>query len=250
MVNSFINIDGVENFRGIGGIITSDGRKVKDGIYYRSAKLDNITEKGKAQLKAMGIGLIVDFRTWAAAIGKDVLSQEFNWINIPISHGNQTTIKNEIIDRHLTKQEAKEFMKRINAELVSNHTAEFSQFFRLMLDPKNLPIICHCTAGKDRTGFATAALLSLLGVDRATIIEEYSLTQGRINHLTEKYYENEHLTPDVIEVMQTAFTANKDYLLSALSTMDLLYGNADNYFMKGLGFSMTEVFKIRELLLE
>jgi hypothetical protein len=55
--------------------------------------------------------------------------------------------------------------------------AEFSQFFRLMLDPKNLPIICHCTAGKDRTGFATAALLSLLGVDRATIIEEYSLTE-------------------------------------------------------------------------
>ena len=76
-----IEIDGVENMRDLGGVKTSDGKTIQYGIIYRSANFDSITEKGKEQIKKLGIKTDIDLRgasSTVSPIGDNVKRLNFN----------------------------------------------------------------------------------------------------------------------------------------------------------------------------
>jgi protein-tyrosine phosphatase len=97
------------------------------------------------------------------------------------------------------------------------------------------PLLFHCSAGKDRTGWLSAVLLGALGVDRATIVEDYLLT-------------NEVTAPDIAtvlellnsrrgvppEVVQPVLSAAPEYLDAAFTAVDEEYGGLDGYLRDGL----------------
>lgn len=99
----------------------------------------------------------------------------------------------------------------------------YSEFLCLLTDKTNLPLICHCTAGKDRTGFAAAVVLSLLGADRTTIMEDYLKTnEVECDPLLMKEF-NEMSEQKKKEV-QPLITAREEYLTISLDEIDKLGG--------------------------
>ena len=133
-------IDGVTNVRDAGGWMTASGKRTKQGVLFRSARLDDITEKGIRELGKLGIRTEVDLREDGFDPG--ILSYE----NIPMKTGG--------------------------GYLVSN-IPSLPSFFHMICDETKLPIIYHCSIGTDRTGMVTFLINGLLGVSEEDLYRDY-----------------------------------------------------------------------------
>jgi protein-tyrosine phosphatase len=159
----WLELEGVTNARDIGGYATADGRKVCWNRVYRSGDLSRLTAKGCEAFGALGIRRVVDFRN------RLMLSSEFGGdveCVFDVAEMSLLPIRSDVVD-----------VENANySQLLHGNVESVRQTFQLIADPENLPILYHCAAGKDRTGFVTVLLLSLLGVDRDTIVQDYELS--------------------------------------------------------------------------
>ncbi len=147
-----VDIDGVSNSRDIGGYITVDGRRIKQGMIYRSAKLDDITELGKYTLvNILGVKTDLDLRGSSATAPVSELN------HIVTACPWYSTGSNYI------------WMSEANK-------TEFANTIKVFADPDNYPIIFHCSLGRDRTGTVAMVLGGLLGLDENTLMMEYELS--------------------------------------------------------------------------
>ena len=151
-----LKVDGVSNFRDAGGYASSlikDG-VVKQGLYYRCAKLDNISTAGKAEIKRLNIKLDIDMRddyqvpTASPATSSD---HEVEILPASIASGTEATRWEGFAD-------------------------VYKSIFEAIANANNKPIMLHCTAGADRTGITTFFLLAVLGVSEEDIGRDYCFT--------------------------------------------------------------------------
>jgi len=161
-------IEGAENTRDVGGYRTQDGRSVRRGCVYRSANLSHVTGAGCQAFRELKVATVVDFRNRMTALplyGGDVygIYQAAKVIGIPISFRK--------------KGPWQEYYVRG----VHDNADAFRQVFELIAQPDRLPLMYHCNAGTDRTGVMTALLLTLLGVDRDTVIADFRLSE-KVGH--------------------------------------------------------------------
>jgi hypothetical protein len=119
---------------------------------------------------------------------------------------------------------------------VEGGRAAFAELFRAIADAE-VPVLFHCTAGKDRTGWAAALLLHLAGVDDATILEDYLLTNTFSSATREKYLGlvREHLGADKVEVYERLTVADEVYLQTGYDAVTAAYGDRLGYLRDGLG---------------
>ena len=147
-----VNVEGVSNVRDLGGYITEDGKKIKQGMIYRSAKLDDITDLGEYTLLYMlGIKTDLDLRGYK----EEAPIEELNYV--PVDCPWYSTGSNHI------------WMNDYNKE-------EFAKAIKVFADINNYPIIFHCSLGRDRTGTLAMVLGGLLGLDENTLMMEYELS--------------------------------------------------------------------------
>ena len=130
--------------------------------------------------------------------------------------------------QQLTAQDAVGLMQETYRCFVHDNAPRFAQMFRLLLD-NDSPIVFHCTAGKDRTGFAAALILLALGVPRATVMEDYLLTNG----LYRRPEGLASLAPS--EVLAVLWRVQEDFLDAALHRVDADFGGIDTYLVDVLG---------------
>lgn len=240
-------LTGTSNFRDLGGISTATGRYVSWGKFYRADELSGLTKKDFPYLLSSGIEDVFDLRTdEEIAQKKDYLPETMNWIHYPIfEEGNSLhmrAVMQQFEDGSFTKESAKQMLVTANREFAIKNTNRFSTLIKQMMD-KNSPALFHCTAGKDRTGFTAALILSILGADRQTIINEYLMTN---------YYTHDKLTNDMgeiikgfggkikPEVMIPLMTVDRSYIEAGLQEIDKNYGDMDNYIREGLQISDEE----------
>jgi protein-tyrosine phosphatase len=128
---------------------------------------------------------------------------------------------------------------------VTEHNAEFANALRYILDEGNLPLLLHCTSGKDRTGFAIAVVLMAIGTPRAIIIEDYVLTN-------ECRRDNSHLfgTATPAPVVDLLMAAQAKYLEAAFDQIDESYGSVDAYLERALGLDEQKRTRLVEILTE
>ncbi len=153
-----VNIDGVSNSRDIGGYLTVDGKRIKQGMVYRSAKLDDITEVGKyTLLNLLGVKTDLDLRGDRNDYYKNATHPvaELNHIVVACPWYSSG-------DNHIWLDEY--------------NMTEFAKAVKVFADPDNYPIIFHCSLGRDRTGTLAMVLEGLLGLDENTLMMEYELS--------------------------------------------------------------------------
>lgn len=154
-----MDISGVQNMRDLGGLTTTDGKTIKYGIIYRSAHFDAITEKGKEQIKRLGVKTDIDLRgesSTVSPLGDNV--QRLNY-NAPY---------------YVDETDGSGIQSGLNG--AESYVKEFVKEFKACADPNNYPIGFHCSLGRDRTGTLAAMLYAVSGVSRYDIVKEYELS--------------------------------------------------------------------------
>lgn len=155
-----ISVDGVDNMRDLGGAVTSDGKQISYGVIYRSANFNGITEKGKTQIRRLGIKTDLDLRgedSLVSPLGADV--KRINY-NAPYYADQYDDDGNNIVG--------------INGR--EDYVQAFVGEIKTCANPDNYPIGFHCAIGRDRTGTLAAMLYAVCGVSREDIIRDYELS--------------------------------------------------------------------------
>ncbi len=240
-----VAIEGQPNFRDLGGFVNKDGKSVKWGILFRAGELSRITENDKMLLQGMGLHMVIDFR-YDEEINEnpDILPGGIEYLNIPVDEGSYSRAQ---MTQWLISNDSAAFdtlLIHANKAFVNDAQPKFSEFMSKLNEGKK--IVFHCTAGKDRTGFATALILSALDVDRQTIIEDY---------LSSNYYNREMIqkTIDYVnsmglngEILLPVLIVKESYLEEAFHIIDNKYGGMDNY----LNLLGVDKEKLKSLYLE
>lgn len=212
-------IDGVYNVRDIGGFPTVGGARVSLGRVIRSAALDEITDTGLAQLRALGVRTVLDLRTEAElAHGTrfPVDRLPVRWEHLPSGIGSPTSADDR--SRHLLDHP--DPMAPIYRQIMLNAGAEFARGFRILANPANHPTIVHCTSGKDRTGLFVLVLQLALGVHLDEAIDHYhqdrATTDRAAEDMVRRYPEMRELPP---EKMRRMAGTNTRWVTGALAAI-------------------------------
>jgi protein-tyrosine phosphatase len=171
-----IALESLVTLRDIGGYTTTNGRRVKRGLVFRSATLAELDQADWEQLNALNLQIVCDLRTREEAEeSPDRLPLGARAVHLP-AHSTQSRWQN-LLNLLLKRGYLNNIMSQLYTQVMLDHNPQvFSLLFRHLAQAENLPALIHCTAGKDRTGLAVALLLAWLGVDEKTIIADYSLS--------------------------------------------------------------------------
>ena len=249
---------GAHNFRDLGGYKTEDGRALKWGKIYRSDDLHLLTDEDLKYLSKLNIKSVVDFRSDEERESEpDRLNPDMTQVLLPIKFQpeevDDETLKNLMKNLTFGTLDSSNLLRDFNIVIVKDFATEYKKFFRHVIENNAEPIVFHCTAGKDRAGFASAMILTVLGVPREKVIEDYLLTNT---------YVKDHVDSEMLEIeLKTFFRADTDnlrkinlveerYIQAAFDTIDSEWGGMDNYISGALGLSEEDILKLKDFYLE
>ena len=252
----------VHNARELGGYKASDGRSVKHGMLLRTGKLDNITNEDITILRERyRLGHIVDFRMPIELAGADdpiidgvgyhhldvidpsafaSMNTDINLSALDLIQLTEMTIKSGMLDEKM-------YIGFLESEFGKR---AFSDFFSILLDTEpNRAVLWHCTGGKDRTGLAAMLLLSALGVDEKTVMDDYLLTNDfnaeRIA-ATRRYLTEKRLEENFINKALLVFDAvDGSFMSNAIDHLKKNYGSIEGYIINGMNINQKDLKILR-----
>jgi protein-tyrosine phosphatase len=244
--NRGIAFEGTRNFRDLGGIATASGI-TRFGIVYRSERLSNLTTADGAAFRALGIATIIDMRSndererAPNRLPRDLPARQIARAFLPQhTHGMIDAINSGRCDA----AQAHAMMLRQYEALALDHTADYRQILADLLIPDGVPVVFHCTSGKDRTGMVAAIILLALGAPVEAVIEDYILTHDRIEKVD---FFNDAADPGAVEIVMAA---KPEYLEAALAAMRDRYGSTQRYLSEGIGLTADQRQRLTDLLLD
>lgn len=225
------------NFRDLGGFKTTDGRYVKWGKIIRSDDLYHLTEADLGYLASLPLISVVDFRAEAEVNQAPDKLPATTTGHYPyaISPGN---LMASMDLSSLSSNKGDSVMMEINIMLVSDTMSikRYQDYFALLQNEADIPLLFHCSAGKDRTGMAAALTLFALGVDEETIMKDYLSSNI---YLGDKYREYIAKYP----ALRSLFEVKKEYIQAGLEWIKKEYGTVDNYLQTVLLVDICELRK-------
>ena len=246
-------MDGSHNTRELGGYKTTDGKSIKWGMLFRSDKLSDISKADQAYLQNLGIKKIIDFRSKEEkAEDPDIVPKGISYIEMPISVDGAMRSKIEAVLKGETNKEVKSFLIDANKEFVSDYNGVYEDFLKNLIDDDG-PALFHCTAGKDRAGFAAAITLIALGVSKEDVIKDYmktnQFTEERIEEIIGQI-ELMTLYQTDAEVLRPLLGVEREYIETAFQTAEDEYGSLMNFIRHGLNISDDDLQKLRTKFLK
>ena len=229
-----LNLAGASNFRDLGGYPARDGRVVRWRQIFRSNHLGHLTEADIEVLRPFGIRSAFDFRGTEERADALCGLSEIAVHSLPV----EPTVVASLRARRangtpLSPADALDVMRDSYRNYVRHNTASFRALFAHLVEDR-APLVIHCTAGKDRTGFACALILHALGVPDELIAEDYLLTN--------RFYRRDPSAssdlPD--DVRQVLGSVQSSFLAAAFEAISADYGDLENYLSRGLSLGERE----------
>ncbi len=162
------------NFRDFGGYPTADGRRVKTGYLYRSGSVDRASQRDRETLHALGIKTVIDLRSpkerkrgarlWPGA--------RVVWLPMPFDELTRERLK-PLLFRRDVRDAVYDMVEGVYADTVDHSFTQVAELFTLLQQPQVYPVLIHCRAGRDRTGFISAVIQLALGVGVEDVVTEY-----------------------------------------------------------------------------
>jgi protein-tyrosine phosphatase len=251
-----VRLQSARNFRDLGGSSTAHQRAVRWGQVYRSGSLSNLTDADVNVLERLGIRTVVDLRSepQIEVFGPDRVPAAAHHIALPMRRGqHDASIFTAMRRGEFTSLPT---LQTVNRSIIRDNLDQLGELIRTIGEEANRPLVFHCIGGKDRTGVASALLLSILGVPWATVQEDYLRS-------------NEHLPGAVdLELTQLVAPAGRDpdeadlaalrrFLVVQPRDLDAardeiiqLAGSIEGYVRDRLGIPDEMVSHLRDELLE
>jgi protein-tyrosine phosphatase len=242
-----VRLASADNFRDVTGpdtaYVAADGTPLCRGVAYRSNELQ-LTASDAEALTTLGITAIYDLRS-------DHEVETHPDVDVPGATWTQLEVKgipmDAVTDLH-DRATAHDVMQQVYRGFVEVPGARdaFARLFHEIADGDGA-VVFHCTAGKDRTGWAAALLLHLAGVDDPTILEDYLLTNTFSSATREKYLGmvREHLGEDKVDVYERVMVADEAYLQAGYDAISATYGDRLGYLRDGLGLDDGALERLR-----
>jgi protein-tyrosine phosphatase len=229
-------VEGLSNFRDFGGLATADGMRVVAGRFYRSANPAGVTHEGMAQLARFGISTVVDLRGLAerAKALADFTPARITIRPTPIEPKTSARLRAMLTEREVRAAHVRDVMIDSYRAYVNEAAEAFGAALHAILAESEGPVLVHCTAGKDRTGFVVAVLQSALGVPRQSIVEDYLAT----NRHWDRVSASGHLPMDS-DAIEPVLVADADYLAAAFEEIDRRDGDARAFIRRATAGRVT-----------
>jgi len=171
------SFQGISNFRELGGYPTLDGRTIRRGILFRSGHLGKMTRKDQSVFNQLGINTVIDFRSHYERNKyphRLIGSKQIQYLHLPILEEFNSAMEEEIRARIADDDfDPVIQMTQIYRNIMMDSAHAYRIFLETIAVANGKPVLWHCTAGKDRTGIASALLLRILGVPDTIILQDY-----------------------------------------------------------------------------
>jgi protein-tyrosine phosphatase len=257
-----LGITSVPNLRDVGGYQTGDGSTVARGLVYRSDTFNPISEEDIAKLESLRLRNDYDLRTKAEVKAKpDQMPPgvRYHLLNVLADAKSAAPAEIEALMHEPKKANAalgggkieKTFADAYR-EFVSLPSAKqsYRTLFLSLADRENLPAVFHCTTGKDRTGWAAAALLTLLGVSKETVLADFMRTNDYTLPQFKPVIDEFVAAGGERAIAEAVFGVKAEYLEASFDEMQKRYGTIERYFSEGLGIDAAGQNALRVLYVE
>ena len=236
----------VYNLRDLGGYPTSGGRRIRWGAVYRADGLHRAVGADRERLRALGLRTVIDLRSWdevaAGHVSVSTIGAE-RFHHLPVLHFLDETIGSAVLG------DPEEALVDAYRTMLEEGALAIALALRVIADPSAHPVVFHCAGGKDRTGVLAAVLLALLGVDDATIAEDYAMSapavERMVSHLMEAAAAGSTDTPVIPAWL---LSAPAGAIRRTLSELRGRHGSVEGYCREA-GVTDQTLRSLRQLLL-
>lgn len=245
-----VRLASADNFRDVAGVdtayVATDGVPLRRGLVFRSNELQ-LSDADAERIAALGVTAVYDLRhQHEIDAHPDVEVPGAVWHHLEVKG-----IPMDAVESLEDRAAASETMRDVYRSFVEQPGAR-SAFAELLthLAEDDGAHLFHCTAGKDRTGWAAAMLLHVAGVDDQTILADYLLTNDLSSATRVKYLGlvAEHLGADKVDVYEPVMVVDEAYLQAGYDAVAATYGDRTGYLRDGLGLDDALVARLRERL--
>jgi protein-tyrosine phosphatase len=256
-VGQRLELEGAENFRDLGGYLAAGGRRLRFGLLFRSDAPDGLTESDQEAVSSLGIRLVCDFRA-----GGEKRRGMLQWRAPEPEYWPQPIVPGvndaEFL-RRLRERPSPETARAAMVALYGSMPADAAPQYRALLSrirSGDLPVLFHCSAGKDRTGLFAALLLTALGAPRDLVMADYLLsdeylrdsrTVRRLVGVMQRLLEIEEAVGDVV---MPFLTVERLYLETAFAAIEASHGTVARYLDERLGLDDRATDDLQRRLLE
>ena len=252
------------NLRDLGGLTTTDGRRVRTGLLFRSGYLCDLARADRMALDSLGLRTIVDLRRPAEVADRPhpaMAGVEVIQASVSSDDNEFAVVANSMLDSNVKPIGP----DRIAAYFRGNVTDRLDRYrpvFAAATNPGRYPLLFNCTSGKDRTGFVASVLLRLLGVDEHTTLDDYLLSNVvRHDWIAEREAEHRHLIaerlglrPDEVpekrlEASRSLLKCDGRFMKAAFDAVRDAWGSWEAFRRDGLGLDDDRFAAYRDALL-
>ena len=236
----------IVNLRDLGGIVNTEGKKVKEGCFYRSAVIAFAHDKAKKAFDELHIKAILDLRSQMERESAPDMSEDCDYY--PISAINeQFEFQGNLDMSALMKENSKEVLMSYMVQMYAQlpfHNPAYQKMFELMLN-QQVPMIFHCSAGKDRTGVAAYLILKMLGVEDKFIMEDYLLS-----NVYRKEENDKAVAMMKDESFRVLMEVQPEYLMAAMNAVQEKYPCFEDYLLSEYQLTSEKISLLRKYYLE
>jgi protein tyrosine/serine phosphatase len=249
---TWLELEGAVNVRDLGGLPTVDGRTTRSGVLLRSDNLQDLTPKDVELLREHGLGTVLDLRTAPEheITGPGPLrATDVQHLHLDlIPHGFEARA-DDVVEKAIPHEDAgDEAMDHFYIDYVNHAPEAVATALRTIADPRSGAVLVHCAAGKDRTGVICALALSLVGVTRQAVVDDYVLSDERIMAVRERLLNTDLYREDMQRRTPESLRLHAVNMERFLDRVDAAYGGVHGLAMS-LGVDEETVAKLARRLL-
>lgn len=264
-------LPGAWNFRDV----AEGAGALRRGRLFRSSELSRLDDDGRATLRQLGITDVADLRAAREVARRgpgrvpdgvdihllpfpDLADDETSDDDAPHESAFRQLMTNSEPDENINETAAR-YMVDEYRQFPTRNGAQRALRRVVTLLGAGRPVLTHCFAGKDRTGFVVATVLEMIGIDRDTIVADYLRSNDAVAQLRAQIYEmieqrpDTELTPEVVTFTEARLSdgvlgVRAEYLAAARQTIDEHFGSLDGY-LRDAGITESDVDRLRGELL-
>lgn len=244
-----LELCGPVNFRDLGGYRTTDNRRVKEGLIFRSDHLSRLTDADHRTLQRLQFKVVCDFRTVREQQrAPDILPADgsIRLLSLPIQANGFDPSR--VMTRLQAGDDAwltMDFFIDLYRRYLDDFGPVWGEVLGLIAKSENLPLVFHCTGGKDRTGICAALLLATLGVPDESILADHDLSNSCNAERLQPIYARFAAIGITADRAAPYLAAPPEPLVAMLEYLRKKYGTVDDYLLDKAGLNQTTLNALR-----